>query len=73
MVTGEASPHITYDHCTIAYLEQCGVAVDWVKLADHGIHGNGHFSYLEKNNLKIAALVENVIEKLAQKCKDSGR
>jgi hypothetical protein len=61
MITGEASPHITYDHCTINYLEQAGVRTEWIKLGDVGIHGNAHFLYLEKNNLEIAALVDSWI------------
>jgi hypothetical protein len=65
LITGQASPHITYDHCTIAYLNQCGVATNWIKLGDLGIDGNAHFMFLEKNNLQIAAVVEGVIEKLA--------
>lgn len=60
-LTGEASPHITYDHCVINYLKQCGAKPDWIKLADVGIHGNGHFSILEKNNLQIAAVVNTWI------------
>ncbi|MGI4852260.1 MAG: hypothetical protein ACRYGR_10015 [Janthinobacterium lividum] len=57
--TGEASPHITYDHCVIAFLQQAGVPnVNWIKLGDIGIHGNAHFSFLEKNNLVIAAVVD---------------
>jgi hypothetical protein len=57
-LTGAASPHITYDHCIIDYLEQVGVKADWIKLGDLGIEGNGHFLYLEKNNLVIAEVVE---------------
>lgn len=60
-LTGAASPHITYDHCTIAYLNQAGVKTDWIKLGDIGLEGNGHFSYLERNNLEIAAAVEKRI------------
>ena len=36
--------------------------VEWIKLGDIGIHGNGHFSFLEKNNLQIAAVVESWIK-----------
>ncbi|KAK4550227.1 hypothetical protein LTR36_003194 [Oleoguttula mirabilis] len=61
-ITGAASPHATYDHCTIAYLNQAGVSTDWIKLADIGIEGNGHFLYLEKNNLEIAGVVEQWIK-----------
>lgn len=65
-LTGEASPHITYDQCVIDYLRQCGVNADWIKLADIGIRGNGHFSYLEMNNLEIAAVAEEWISQHAE-------
>jgi len=61
LITGEASPHITYDHCLINFLEQAGVHTDWIKLGEIGIHGNAHFFYLEKNNLDIAAVAESWI------------
>ncbi|ORY71598.1 Alpha/Beta hydrolase protein [Pseudomassariella vexata] len=62
-ITGEASVHATYDHCVIEYLKQAGANPDWIKLADLGIHGNGHFMHLEMNNLEIAAVVEGWILK----------
>ena len=52
--TSEASIHIVCDHCMAAYLWQSGVTLDWILLAERGIKGNGHFSFLEKNNLEIA-------------------
>jgi pimeloyl-ACP methyl ester carboxylesterase len=64
MVTGEASPHATYDHCFVEYFKQMGVAnYQWIKLADVGIEGNGHFVFLEKNNLEIAAAIGRNIAK----------
>ena len=57
VVTGEASYHAGYDHCTVAYLIQAGVAVEHLRLADHGILGNGHMMMLERNSLEIAALL----------------
>jgi pimeloyl-ACP methyl ester carboxylesterase len=57
IVTGEASYHAVYDHCTAKYLTAAGVPVDFVRLEDRGIHGNGHMLMLEKNSLEIAALV----------------
>ncbi|KAE9367685.1 alpha/beta-hydrolase [Stipitochalara longipes BDJ] len=48
--TGEASPHITYDHCVMNYLNQVGVNTNWIKMADVGVHGNARFGYLELNN-----------------------
>jgi pimeloyl-ACP methyl ester carboxylesterase len=57
LVTGEASYHATYDHCTVKYLRETGVAVDFIRLEDRGIHGNGHMLMLEKNSAEIAMLV----------------
>ena len=57
LVTAEASYHSVYDHCTVKYLSQAGVNVTAMRLADHGVHGNGHMVMIEKNNLQIAALL----------------
>ncbi|HYM73283.1 MAG TPA: alpha/beta hydrolase [Stellaceae bacterium] len=57
IVTGEASYHAVYDHCTAKYLSEAGVAVTFVRLEDRGIRGNGHMLMLEKNSAEIAALV----------------
>ncbi|KAH8662473.1 Alpha/Beta hydrolase protein [Xylariales sp. PMI_506] len=67
MITSEASVHATYDYCVIDYLKQTGGDPDWIQLADLGIHGNGHFMHLELNNLEIAAVVEDWIEKQESK------
>jgi pimeloyl-ACP methyl ester carboxylesterase len=58
LLTAEASYHAVYDHCTAKYLNQAGVKVDFVRLEDRGITGNGHMVMLEKNNLDIAGLVD---------------
>ncbi|KAI9840571.1 MAG: hypothetical protein M1838_004001 [Thelocarpon superellum] len=50
VLTGEASIHITYDHCIVAFLRQAGVSVDWIELSQIGIHGNGHLGFMELNN-----------------------
>jgi len=63
VVSSEASFHTAYDHCTVKYLEQAGVHVTFIKLADVGIHGNGHMMMLEKNNMEIAAVMSRLIEK----------
>ncbi len=57
VVTGEASYHAVYDHCTARYLAAAGVAVTEMRLGEHGIHGNGHMLMLERNSLEIAGLV----------------
>lgn len=57
--TGEAGNRATMDGCTSAYLTQAGVKNTHIKLADQGVHGNGHLMMLEKNSDEVA----NVIEK----------
>ena len=57
IVTSESSYHAPYDHCTAEWLEQAGVKNSFIRLADLGIHGNGHMMMLEKNNLEISALL----------------
>jgi pimeloyl-ACP methyl ester carboxylesterase len=58
VIMSEASYHAPYDHCTVAYLRQAGVPTDFIKLADHGIRGNGHMMMLEKNSDDIARVME---------------
>ena len=63
IITAEASYHAPYDHCTVKYLEQSGVRPDWIKLAEVGIHGNGHMMMLEKNNADIANVMSRWLNK----------
>lgn len=57
VVAAEASYHAVYDHCTARYLSQAGATVDFQRLEDHGIRGNGHMLMLEKNSDEIAGFV----------------
>jgi len=57
VVTAEASYHAPYDHCTVNYLRQAGVEAHWMKLAEHGLHGNSHVLMMEKNSKEIADLI----------------
>jgi len=57
VVTSEASYHAVYDHCTVRYLTQAGAHVDFVRLEDIGIHGNGHMMMLERNNMAVASVI----------------
>jgi len=57
IVTGEASYHAAYDHCTAKYLTAAGVKVTFLRLEDCGLRGNGHMVMLEKNNLDVAAVI----------------
>ena len=66
VVTGEASYHATYDHGTVDYLRAAGVGVDFVRLEERGIYGNGHMLMLEKNSAEIAALVADWLGEAAR-------
>jgi pimeloyl-ACP methyl ester carboxylesterase len=62
-IATEASFYAPYNHCTVAYLKQAGVNVSFVKLADIGIHGNGHMMMMEKNSDVIAQLIVDWLDK----------
>jgi pimeloyl-ACP methyl ester carboxylesterase len=63
IVTGEASFHAPTDYCTVKYLKQVGVDVEFADLGKEGIHGNGHMLFMEKNNLEIADRVYKWLKK----------
>ena len=67
VLTGEASYHAPYDHCTVKYLEQAGVKPTFIRLADVGIHGNSHVLMLEKNSREIAAVIARWLAKVVPK------
>jgi pimeloyl-ACP methyl ester carboxylesterase len=62
-MSAEASFGAPMAHCNYRFLKSAGVPVDFIRLADIGIHGNGHFLMLEKNNLEIAAVIADWLEK----------
>jgi pimeloyl-ACP methyl ester carboxylesterase len=62
-VTSEASYHAVYDYCTVAFLRQAGVGVEFLELGEVGIHGNGHFLFLEENNLEVVGRIEGWLER----------
>jgi pimeloyl-ACP methyl ester carboxylesterase len=59
----EASFYAPYNHCTVGYLKQAGVEVSYVKLADIGLHGNGHMMMMEKNSDAIAQVILDWLDK----------
>lgn len=65
----EASFYAPYNHCTVGYLKQAGVDLDFVRLADIGLHGNGHMMMMEKNSDAIAQVI---VEWLDKKLPDAG-
>jgi hypothetical protein len=65
IVTAEASPFSYFDGHLTAYLDQVGCQSTLLRLADQGIHGNGHGMMMEKNNAEVLAVIEGWISKLA--------
>jgi pimeloyl-ACP methyl ester carboxylesterase len=63
VISAEASYHQIYDNCTVKYLKQAGMTIEWVPLQSKGIHGNGHMVMIEKNNLAIAKVIDDWVVK----------
>jgi pimeloyl-ACP methyl ester carboxylesterase len=63
VLEAEASFYAGYNHCNVAYLRQAGVPVDFIKLADIGIKGNGHMMMMEKNSDEIAQVIAAWLDK----------
>ena len=63
VLEAEASFYAGYNHCNVEYLEQAGVHTTFIRLADIGIHGNGHMMMMEKNSDQIAQVIVDWMEK----------
>jgi hypothetical protein len=63
VLEAEASFYAGYNHCNVEYLQQAGVDVTFIKLADLGIHGNGHMMMLEKNSDQVAQVIADWLDK----------
>jgi pimeloyl-ACP methyl ester carboxylesterase len=57
VVAAEASPFIHFDDHTVEFLKQAGCDVERVRLAEHGVHGNGHGMMMEKNNREALQVI----------------
>ncbi len=73
IVMSEASYHAGYDHCTAAYLTQAGVRNTLIRLADVGVRGNGHMMMIEKNNLEIAGVIAQWLDRQALRPRQARR
>jgi pimeloyl-ACP methyl ester carboxylesterase len=63
IVSSEASPLIHYDEQIVDFLKAAGADVDRVRLADHGVHGNGHGMMFERNNRETLQVLLDWIER----------
>jgi pimeloyl-ACP methyl ester carboxylesterase len=57
VVTAEASMFLLTDRHLVEFLAQGGCDVELVRLADHGVHGNGHAMMLELNNAAALGVI----------------
>jgi pimeloyl-ACP methyl ester carboxylesterase len=57
LVSAEASPLAAAAPAIQAFLEQAGCAVDPIRLAEHGVHGNGHGMMFERNNRDVLGVI----------------
>jgi pimeloyl-ACP methyl ester carboxylesterase len=73
IISAEASYHAAYDHCTAAYLNQAGVRNTHIRLADMGVHGNGHMMMIERNNAAIAGVIAQWLERQHLRERQAGR
>ncbi len=64
LLQAEASFYAGYNHCNVEYLQQAGVDVTFINLADLGIRGNGHMMMLEKNSDEVARVIADWLEKV---------
>ena len=62
-LAAEASFYAPYNHCTVGYLNQADVKVDYVPLAEVGLRGNGHMMMMEKNSDAIAQVIVDWLDK----------
>ena len=63
LLEAEASFYAGYNHCNVEYLQQAGVPVTFIRLADIGIHGNGHMMMIEKNSDQVAKVIADWLDK----------
>jgi pimeloyl-ACP methyl ester carboxylesterase len=57
VVTSDDPAFGALNAATIAFLRQAGCSVDELRLAEHGIRGNGHFMLLEENNAEVLGVI----------------
>lgn len=62
VVTAQASWFAQFGHAVACFLGQAGADVTQLRLADHGIGGNGHLMMLERNNAEIAGLIDRWLD-----------
>src|SRR5262245_6551520 len=63
VVTAEGSFASPGNPGAVAFLKQAGCRAEELRLADHGVHGNGHMMMVEKNNRQALQPIVDWIQK----------
>jgi pimeloyl-ACP methyl ester carboxylesterase len=63
VVTSEGSFASPGNPGAVAYFKQAGCTAEELRLADHGVHGNGHIMMGEKNNRQVLQPILDWIDK----------
>ena len=66
LVTAEASLLGHFDTEVRDYLADTGANVQLLRLADHGVHGNGHGMIFERNHLEVLDVVMDALAGLLE-------
>jgi pimeloyl-ACP methyl ester carboxylesterase len=64
LVTAEASLLGHFDTEVREYLSEVGAKVELMRLADHGVHGNGHGMIFESNHIEVLDAVMAELDRL---------
>jgi hypothetical protein len=62
-LSGDGGYHRAGDACTPKWITQAGGHIDFVRLEDVGINGNGHEMMLEKNSDVIIKFIDDWMNK----------
>lgn len=65
IVTAGASRAAESDRHFVAFLRQAGCRVHALRLADHGVHGNGHGMMFERNHAEVLRVLTDWIESVS--------
>ncbi len=67
LVTAEASFASPGAPGMLAFLKQAGCMCEELRMADHGVHGNGHMMMVEKNNREVLQPIVDWLSKNVEK------
>jgi pimeloyl-ACP methyl ester carboxylesterase len=67
LVTAEASLFGHFDTEVRDYLTETGAEVELLRLADHGVHGNGHGMIFERNHLDVLRVVMDALQGMLER------